>query len=163
MPALRSTIRFERLESIDPHELLVHMRDPRIAKHLPLLRSGWDQATVDAFISRKAEHWAEHGLGHWAILLDEEYVGWGGFEKEGPEWDFGLVLRPEYFNWGRRIARRAFEWALENTDIEAVTFLLPVTRAQDAPRKLGAQLVGQTNLSGTIFRKWHLPLRPGRI
>lgn len=41
--------------------------------------------------------WARYGLGHWAFLAEGRHVGWGGFQREGDEWDFGLVLRPYAF------------------------------------------------------------------
>ena len=57
------------------------------------------------FVTKKEEYWVRDGLGHWAFLVDGTYVGWGGFQKDGDEWDFGLVLRPGSFGLGRRITK----------------------------------------------------------
>lgn len=70
---------------------------------MPLLTFKWDQDTAAKFITAKEECWRRDGLGHWAILCNDSYVGWGGFQKEGDEWDYGLVLKPENFGLGTRI------------------------------------------------------------
>ncbi len=54
------------------------MSDPRVAEHMPLMTVTWDQFTVSKFIMAKEEYWHRDGLGHWAILYDNKYVGWGG-------------------------------------------------------------------------------------
>lgn len=79
-------ISFARLTSVPMDEIVAHMSDPRVAEHMPLLTSAWDrQAAVD-FVAAKEACWKRDGLGHWAILRDGVYVGWGGFQKEGDEW-----------------------------------------------------------------------------
>ena len=94
-PQLKYEITFTRLPKIEPREIAAHMSDPRVAKHMPLLTSEWDEAAVNDFAATKEECWRRDGLGHWAILLNGKYAGWGGFQKEGVEWDYGLVLKPE--------------------------------------------------------------------
>ena len=88
-----SDLTFARLTAVSAAEILAHMTNPRVAEHMPLLTSEWDMNAVEDFVAAKEECWRRDGLGHWAILLDGEYVGWGGFQKEGDEWDFGLVLQ----------------------------------------------------------------------
>lgn len=61
------------------------MSDPRVAAHLPLLQGDWDRQSTLEFVEAKEAHWARDGLGHWAILRDASYAGWGGFQKEGDE------------------------------------------------------------------------------
>ena len=75
-------IAFVRLPDIPPDELLAHMSDPRLLAHMPLLTSAWDRQDVAAFVATKEECWRRYGLGHWAILWNGEYVGWGGFQNE---------------------------------------------------------------------------------
>ena len=100
------------------------MSDPLVAEHMPLLTFEWDRAAVSKFVAAKEEYWNRDGLGHWAILSDKDYVGWGGFQREGNEWDFGLVLKPEAFGLGRRISKKAIEFAIADDRIPFVTFLL---------------------------------------
>ena len=115
-------ITFTRLTEIEPAEIAEHMSDARVAEHMPLLTSDWDAKAAAEFVSHKEETWARDGLGHWAILLDGRYVGWGGFQKEGDEWDFGLVLKPDAFGIGRRITKKAIDFAFSDERISFVTF-----------------------------------------
>ena len=136
---------------------MAHMSDPRVAAHMPLLDAPWSAQTQAAFIAAKEACWARDGLGHWAILYDDSYVGWGGFQKEGPDWDFGLVLKPESFGLGLRIARKALARARSDPRIPYVTFLLPPSRKHlGALRRIGARPLGEVTHDGTRFRKFRL-------
>ncbi|MGD9800970.1 MAG: GNAT family N-acetyltransferase [Parvularculaceae bacterium] len=150
-------IRFARLSEVSPEELLAHMSDARVAKHLPLMTRPWDKRTVAEFIAAKEACWRRDGLGHWAILHGGAYVGWGGFQKEGDEWDFGLVLRPGNFGLGPRIARMALRLASADDRIPFVTFLLPPSRRNlGALRRLGTTFVGETDYGGADFLKFRI-------
>lgn len=149
-------IGFARLPEIDPLVLLQHMTDQRIARHLPLLGTGWDEKRIATFVRDKESCWERDGLGHWAILIDQAYAGWGGFQKEGDDWDFGLVLRPECFTLGRLIFEHALDWLSAHRDIAEVTFLLPLSRSRRAPETLGARFCGEVVHAGTAFTKWSI-------
>ncbi|WP_425502780.1 GNAT family N-acetyltransferase [Rubricella aquisinus] len=151
---------FTRLTTIPAEEIAAHMSDPRVAEHMPLLKSHWDVAAVDRFVAFKEASWARDGLGHWAFLNDGAYVGWGGFQKEGDEWDFGLVLRPDVFGLGRRITQKALAFAKGDDRIPFVTFLLPPSRKHlGALRKLGATQIGTVDYDGETFLKFRLETR----
>lgn len=150
-------IAFVRLSEIDPAEIADHMSDPRVADHMPLLTSEWDEETAAKFIEMKEAFWARDGLGQWAFLASGRYVGWGGFQKEGDEWDFGLVLRPDAFGLGRRISKMAMDFAIADARIPFVTFLLPPSRKNlGALEKLGARAVGEVEYDGARFLKFRL-------
>ncbi len=154
---MRNEITFTRLPRIEPGEIMSHMSDPRVAEHMPLLTFQWDETAVAGFVASKEECWRRDGLGHWAILLDGRYVGWGGFQKEGDEWDFGLVLKPEAFGMGRRIAQKALAFAFADERIPFVTFLLPPSRKNlGALDRLGARRVGEAEYEGAVFIKYRL-------
>lgn len=153
VPALR----FARLTEVPLEELIAHMSDPRLRAHMPLLVGAWGEAEAQAFVATKEACWARDGLGHWAFLADERYVGWGGFQKEGEEWDYGLVLRPQDFGLGQRITRVAIEFARSDPRMPFVTFLLPPSRRNlGALHRMGAQAVGRQNHSGAAFLKFRL-------
>lgn len=154
---MRSDITFGRLSDIDPLEIAAHMSDPRVAEHMPLLKGIWDAEAAEKFVGQKEACWARDGLGHWAFLADGVYVGWGGFQKESAEWDFGLVLRPDVFGLGHRISRQALDFAKADARIPFVTFLLPPSRKNlGALRKLGAQHIGEVTYDGARFLKFRL-------
>lgn len=124
---------------------------------MPLLTFEWDEDALAKFVATKEEYWNRDGLGHWAILLNNKYVGWGGFQREGNEWDYGLVLKPEYFGLGTRISRKAMDFAAADKRIPFVTFLLPPSRRNlGALKRLGATFVGEIEYDGSAFLKYRL-------
>nr|WP_138465581.1 GNAT family N-acetyltransferase [Poseidonocella sp. HB161398] len=148
---------FARLPEIDPARITAHMSDPRMAAHMPLLTGSWDAAATEAFVAAKEACWTRDGLGHWAFLADGDYCGWGGFQKEGAEWDFGLVLEPSSFGLGPAIARKALAFARADARIPFVTFLLPPTRRHlGALARLGARPEGEVAHEGARFLKFRL-------
>jgi len=152
-----ATLTFTRLTEIDPAALAEHMSDPRVAEHMPLLTGPWDSATAAQFVATKESFWRRDGLGHWAILADGGYVGWGGFQKEGGEWDFGLVLRPDAFGLGGPILRQALDFAKTDPRIPSVTFLLPTSRRNlGALARMGARFIGGVEQAEVRFLKYRL-------
>lgn len=130
---------------------------------MPLLSSEWDSEMSKSFIIAKEKCWERDGLGHWAILCDATYVGWGGFQKEGDEWDFGLVLKPEFFGLGIRITKKALEFAIADSRIPFVTFLLPPSRKRlGALTRLGAVFVCEVKHEGAVFLKYRLETSQSR-
>ncbi|UOA25641.1 GNAT family N-acetyltransferase [Pseudosulfitobacter sp. DSM 107133] len=154
---MKHEILFVRLSEVAPHEIIAHMSDPRVAEHMPLLTFEWDDAAVTKFVTAKEDCWRRDGLGHWAILSNGKYVGWGGFQKEGGEWDYGLVLRPEAFGLGTQITRKAIAFAIADERIPFVTFLLPPSRKNlSALTRLGATFVDEIDYDGSTFLKYRL-------
>ncbi|MBI1384003.1 MAG: GNAT family N-acetyltransferase [Rhizobiales bacterium] len=153
----QSEITFTRLPEVPRHKIVAHMSDPRVGTHMPLLTGGWDDERVEAFVAAKEACWARDGLGHWAILAGGAYVGWGGFQKEGADWDYGLVLKPECFGLGPRITREALAFAYADERIAYVTFLLPPSRRRlGALARLGASFAGEIDYAGARFLKYRL-------
>lgn len=151
-------ITFARLPRIAPETLCDHMNDPRVAAHLPLLTGRWDLADARTFVAAKEACWQRDGLGHWAFLRGPTYLGWGGFQKEGADWDFGLVLHPDHFGLGPRILRQALAFARADPRIPQVMFLLPPSRRHlGALDRLGARLEGTVTQDGATFLKFTLP------
>ena len=155
--SLTHSIAFTRLTEIAADEIVAHMSDPRIAQHLPLLNGPWDESTVADFIKTKEEYWHRDGLGHWAILDTETYIGWGGFQKEEEEWDFGLVLKPCAFGLGPRIFKKALQFAFSEARIPFVTCLVPPSRQNlRALRRFGAKFIQEVDYRGVKFLKYRL-------
>lgn len=154
-PNSENRIHFVRLSTVAPSDILIHMEDPRVGEHMPLLTEPWDAIAVADFIAAKEACWDRDGLGHWAILLDDTYIGWGGFQKEAEGWDFGLVLKPDAFGIGIRIAKKALEFAVSDPRIPFVTFLLPPSRNNlSALKRLGATKVGDVLYDNVLFYKY---------
>lgn len=152
-----SAIEFVRLTDVALEDIVSHMNDRRVAEHMPLLTSKWTHEHAKEFVSKKEGTWQRDGLGHWAILSGGAYVGWGGFQKEGEDWDFGLVLMPDHFGLGIRISRKAIEFAGADPRIDFVTFLLPPSRKSlGALSRVGAEFVGNIEYDGEVFKRYRL-------
>lgn len=155
--SLSHDIRFGRLTEVAIADIVAHMSDPRLREHMPLLKGPWGETEARAFVAAKEACWARDSLGHWAFFAGERYVGWGGYQKEGPEWDFGLVLRPQDFGLGACITRQALEFARREPSIPYVTFLLPPSRRRLAVlTRLGARSCDSVQCAGTSFLKFCL-------
>ena len=151
----KAEITFTRLSSVPVEEIADHMSDPALAAHMPLLSGPWDANRAAKFVAMKEARWEEDGLGHWAILSNGAYVGWGGFQREGTDWDFGLVLKPTSFGLGLRVTRKALCFAQDDPRIPSVAFLLPPTRTKlGALARMGAVPEGEVTLDGARFRKF---------
>lgn len=152
-------LRFGDLGEVSPDLLVAHMNDPRVAAHLPLLTHRWTADDAVAFQAAKKRRWVQDGLGHWAIFWGDRYVGWGGFEKEGEAWDFGLVLTPEAFGLGRRVFLKALEFARADARIEVISFLLAPSRTSlSALKRYGAVFTGEDRHAGQRFLRYELRL-----
>ena len=148
---------FVRLTEIPLEAIAAQMTDPRVTAHLPLDTGRWDLRACADFVAAKEARWKRDGLGHWAILCDGDYAGWGGFQKEGDEWDFGLVLAAGRFGLGPRIARQALAFARADTRIPYVTFLLPPSRTRlRGLDRLGARFAGAVDYAGRRFLKYRV-------
>lgn len=157
MTEARPRIDFARLREIPREDIIAHMSDPRVGKHMPLITFEWNSQTIVDFLATKEAYWRRDGLGHWAILADSSYAGWGGFQKEGEEWDFGLVLKPEFFGLGMRITQKALEYARADARIPFVTFLLPPSRRNlSALIRLGARFTGEVEHASIRFLKFRI-------
>ena len=141
-----------------PTSLLIQqMNDPRVTAHLPLKMGTWDQNTAEDFLTAKEKCWQQDGLGHQAIFVDGRYAGWGGFQKEGEEWDFGLVLTAEAFGLGLPLTRHFLKLAREDDRIPHITFLLPPSRRHtSALKRMGAEDIGAVTYDGQEFRKFQM-------
>lgn len=155
--AMIDRLDFVRMSAIPPEWIAAHMSDPRMARRMPLLTGPWNAADAAVLVASKEATWQRDGLGHWAFLDDGRYVGWGGFQKEAGEWDFGLVLRSDAFGLGPGIARKALAFAAADPRIPWVSFLLPPARRRlGTLRPLGATPVGEIRHAGTRFLKFRL-------
>ena len=158
---LHAGVTFARLPEIPPDKIIEHMSDPRVAEHMPLLTFRWDRQRLAEFVARKEACWQRDGLGHWAFLYDGAYIGWGGFQKEDDEWDFGLVLKPGAFGLGPAITAKALDFARADVRIPYVTFLLPLSRRHlRGLARIGAAYVGEVEYAGSRFLKFSLDTTP---
>lgn len=151
-------ITFVRLTEIDPDALAALLNEPRNARHLPLARGdAFTAETTAAWVAAKDGQWEEHGYGPWAVRVDGELAGWGGFQAEENGADFALVLRPEFWGHGERIARRALDHGFHELGLETVLIALPYSRNPDrVVARYGFVPDGDVDYGGVRFRQYRL-------
>jgi len=150
-------IAFGRLSDVDPVEIVSLMNDPLVRRHMPLARDAFDAGTARAFVDGKEAHWAENGFGPWAFLVDGRFVGWGGFQLEVGEIGLALVLHPDCWGRGVRIADILLVKGFEEMGFASVVILLPPSRPyQRALRRYGFVDEGEVTLNRETFLRHRL-------
>lgn len=108
-------------------------------------------------MQEKDGQWAEHGYGPWAVLIDDEFVGWGGFQHEEDGADYGLVLFPEFWGHGLAITHVVLGRVFPEFGFEEIYALLPLTRKADrAMRRVGFESLGVIDYDGIPFRQYRM-------
>ena len=157
LAASPSAIEFKRLPEVDPADLITLMNDPRVRRHLPLARGAFGPAECARFVAAKERLWAEHGYGPWGFVIEAEFVGWGGLQREGDDVDLGLVLRPKYWGVGRALYQRLVALAFEELRAPSVVILLPPSRVRvRAVLRLGFRPDGEAQIASERFIRYRL-------
>lgn len=81
---------------------------------------------VARLLTRKIEHWQQHGYGWWAVQLkiDKTLIGWCGLQylPETDETEVGYLLGRDY--WGRGLAteaaRASLDWGFANLSLTTI-------------------------------------------
>jgi ribosomal-protein-alanine N-acetyltransferase len=132
------------------------LNEPRNARHMPLAGEFDDLATA-ALVSAKDAQWASNGYGPWAVLVDGEFAGWGGFQHERAGADLALVLAPRYWGRGRTVARLMLERGFGELGFDDVVVALPHSRDPGtAMSRLGFRAAGKVEYDGVTFRQYRL-------
>ena len=84
-------IEFVRLTEVPVSAVLGLLNEPRNRRHMPLSSRFTEEAAV-RWIADKDGQWQRHGYGPWAVLVEGEFAGWGGFRREEYGVGYTLVL-----------------------------------------------------------------------
>ena len=150
------TLTFHRLSEIPASDWLILLKDPEVARHMPLSGGDWDEAKAADWASGKDSQWGANGYGPWAIRVDGAFAGWGGFQKEGDEADLGLVLLPGYWGFGAAMFKEMLRRG-KDLPLGVVTILLPPSRTRmKGLARLGFVPAGEIEYAGHRFLKFRL-------
>ena len=146
-----------RFAEIEPATWLTLLNDPNVHRHMPLAGTElWTAAMAADWAKGKDAQWAANGYGPWALKLGGAFSGWGGFQKEGDEADFGLVLLPAYWGRGSRIFRELLARG-RGLPLDPITIMLPPSRVRmKGLRRLGFVPAGEVSYDGHGFLKFRL-------
>ncbi|WP_027015844.1 GNAT family N-acetyltransferase [Comamonas composti] len=133
---------------------MVLLNHPDVIRHMPLADTRWGESAVADWAKAKDAQWQESGYGPHAIRIDGHFAGWGGFQREGDEADFALVLLPQYWGQGASIFR-SFMRDRSALGIGPVSILLPPSRVRtQGLARLGFSPAGEIIYEGQRFLKF---------
>ena len=84
-------ISFVRLPDVPLPAVVNLLNDPRTGRHMPLSATFTEGSAAD-WVRAKDDQWVNNGYGPWAVLVEGEFAGWGGFRREEYGVDYALVL-----------------------------------------------------------------------
>ncbi len=150
-------IEFARLSDIDVAEIIALHTHPLVRRHMPLSDDDFGEAECREWVQGKERQWQEHGYGPWAFIIDGEFAGWGGLQRENDDADLALVLHPHHWGAGKGIYDEIIRRAFGEMGLRSVTILLPPSRTRVRPiLRLGFHLDGDVELSGQRFIRYRL-------
>jgi len=149
-------IAFVRLTAVPLRAVVELLNEPRLTRHLPLAGQFSDQAAAE-WVAAKDGQWTSHGYGPWAVLVDGEFAGWGGFQREENGADFALVLAPAYWGRGAEITRAALDRGFGEVGLDEVLIALPFSRSPErVVARFGFVPDGEVSYGGARFRQYRL-------
>ena len=151
---------FHAFADISPETWLTLLNHPAIRRHMPLAGDRWTAEHAREWAKGKDAQWQTNGYGPWAIKLDGQFAGWGGFQKEGDDADFGLVLLPNFWGHGFAIHQVIVQRGFVELGLGSITILLPPTRTKiRGLARIGYEPDGEVAHEGNRFLKFRLRRR----
>lgn len=116
---------FHPLSEVSPADWLELLNNHDVHRHMPLAGDAWTADKAAEWTAGKDGQWHENGYGPWAIRVDGAFAGWGGFQREDADADFGLVLLPAFWGHGKALYDALLAKGFGELGFESVTILLP--------------------------------------
>lgn len=153
------TFHFVPLDQIPCRNYVALHTHPRVCRHLPLANNGFNERDCAAWLASKAKHWRDYGYGPHAIVIDDQFAGWGGFQNESGEPDLAIILDPKFWGWGEQLCKRMIKDAQTQYGFEAITVHLPESRKSlRSLLRMGFIAEGSVNLDQERFIRFRLIL-----
>ncbi len=151
------SIEFLPLSAIPAAQWIVLLNDHDVHRHMPLAGENWDETRAAEWAASKDAQWQENGYGPWGICIDGDFAGWGGFQKEDADVDFGLVLLPGFWGHGKALHDACLAKGFGELGFDSITILLPPSRVRlKSLSRRGYQPDGEIEYAGHRFLKFRL-------
>ena len=149
-------VAFVRLTEVPLPAVVALLNEPRLARHMPLNQEFTADSAAE-WVAAKDGQWDRHGYGPWAVLLDGEFAGWGGFQREENGADFALVLAPPFWGHGSQVVWAALDRGFGELGLDVVLIALPYTRSPArVVARFGFVPDGEVTYDGETFRQYRL-------
>lgn len=142
----------------DENSLFQALGDPLVVKHMA--SKGITLKDCKSIVSDSLEHWKEHGIGSWAVVIKGQIVGWAGFKHwKDQEFEVLIVLSPLHWGLGKAIFDILVELAVKKFELSNLYILLPETRKSFRYlRRIGFEFASDEIYNGEAFKKFVLNL-----
>jgi RimJ/RimL family protein N-acetyltransferase len=149
-------IDFVRLPDVPLSAVMSLLNEPRNDRHMPLAGRFTEKSAAE-WVHDKDEQWERHGYGPWGVLVDGDFAGWAGFQREENGADYALVLLPAHWGRGAEITRAALDRGFDELGLNDVIIALPLTRNPTrVVGRLGFVPDGEVNYDESLFRQYRL-------
>lgn len=147
-----SNFDLHRLDEASLDDLLILLRDPRIARHMPLHDASITREWVQGWVESKMSQWKHPSAGPWAVSRGSRLIGWGGYQPDGESVELALVLAPSAWGLGREIFEEIDRRWQEVGDGRPRVMYLPKSRRADLiAEKFGLRVTGNTRFGDAEF------------
>ena len=154
---MRVRIEFARLSEVPVAEVAALLNESRNLRHLPLSGERFTETGAADWVAAKDAQWETHGYGPWAVIVDGEFAGWGGFQREANGADFALVLKPSHWGHGSLVTTAALDRGFSELGLNTVLIALPYSRRPDrVVARFGFVPDGEVDHGGIRFRQYRL-------
>lgn len=141
-----------RLDEVSADALWEVLRNPKIAKHMPLHDGSITREWVTSWVTSKMSQWTNPMAGPWAISVGNEIIGWGGYQPDGERVELALVLLPAAWGMGRGIlAEIDRRWQQVGDARPRVMYLPPSRRAEWIAQSFDLAVLGTTLIGDIEF------------
>ncbi len=132
------------------------LNEPRNTRHMPL-STPFTVESAHEWVHGKDGQWEQNGYGPLAVMVDGDFAGWGGFQREPNGADFALVLVPRHWGHGAAITRAVLKRGFTELGLSDALIALPYSGRPDrAVARLGSLPDGEVSDDGVAFRRYRL-------
>jgi hypothetical protein len=138
-------------------QLWAILRDPRIARHMPLHDPSISVSWVEQWVESKMSQWPDESMGPWAIYLDGTLAGWGGYQPDDGVAELAVVLKPDSWGAGQEIVSAInVRWTEVGNSLPRRFYLPKSRRVLHLAKRFSFHKVGETSLGDTTFDVYEL-------
>lgn len=150
-----SDIEFLDLDKPSHEQWLELLNNKRIKKHMPLAENTVDLNWVLGWLRHKKELSAKSLFPIYSIWINSGFAGWAGIQPDDDDFELSIVLKPEYWGYGRNITKRLVDEFLSKETKRDLLVYLPISRGvEKIAAKLQLEKLEKFELLGKEFMKF---------
>lgn len=147
----------KRLTEIEQSEIIELLDNPLVKKHMPLSSAIIGDKEYTDFIAAKEAIWTKYHFGPFAYLVSGKFIGWGGIQPDGDDFELALVLHPKYWGFGKTIYTELLDQAFTDLKLPSLVIYFPPSRTRiKAILKAGFKKDGEVEYCGCRFIRYRL-------